>query len=74
MSEKHKKTCRYVNYVENLLILLSAVTGCVLVSAFASLVFAPVDIRSSFASLIFVPVDITSSAIGVKICAITAGI
>ena len=60
MSEKYKKTYKYLNYVENLLILVSAVTGCVSVSAFASLVF--------------VPVDITSSTAGVKICAITAGI
>ena len=27
MSEKHKKTCKYLNYVENLLILASAITG-----------------------------------------------
>ena len=60
MSEKYKKTYKYLNYVENLLILVSAVTGCVSVSAFASLVF--------------VPVDITISTAGVKICAITAGI
>ena len=36
--EKCKKTCKYLNYVEHLLILVSAVTGCVSVSAFASLV------------------------------------
>ena len=28
MSEKSKKTCKYFNYVENLLILLSSITGC----------------------------------------------
>ena len=60
MSEKYKKTCKYLNYIENLLILLSTVTGCVSISAFASLVFAPVSI--------------ISSAIGLKICTITAGI
>ena len=60
MSEKYKKTCKYLNYIENLLILLSTVTGCVSISVFASLVF--------------VPVSITSSAIGLKICTITAGI
>ena len=43
-----------------MLILVSAVTGCVSVSAFASLTA--------------VPVGITSSAGGLKICAITAGI
>ena len=60
MSEKYKKTCKYLNYVENLLTLASTVTGCVSVSAFASLVRDPVGI--------------VSSAIGIKICAVTAGI
>ena len=60
MSEKYKKTCKYLNYVENLLVLASTVTGCISISAFASLVC--------------VPVDLTSSAVGINICAITAGI
>ena len=60
MSEKYKKTCHYLNYVEHLLILVSRVADCVSVSAFASLVF--------------VLFGITSSAVGLKICAITAGI
>ena len=60
MSEKHKKTCKYLNCVERLLILVSTVTGCVSISAFVSLFCASVVI--------------TSSAIGLKICAITAGI
>ena len=34
MSEKHKKTCKYLNYVEDFLVLASTVTGCVTVSAF----------------------------------------
>ena len=29
MSEKYKKTCKYLNYVEHLIILPSTVTGCV---------------------------------------------
>ena len=29
MSEKNKKTCKDLNYVENLVILAFAVTGCV---------------------------------------------
>ena len=58
MSEKSKKTCKYLNYVEHLLILVSTVSGCVSISAFASLVC--------------VPVCITSSVVGIKICAITA--
>ena len=60
MSEKYKKTCKYLNYVEHLLILGSAVPGCISISAFASLVC--------------VPVGITSSAVGINICAIIVGI
>ena len=60
MSEKYKKTCKYLNYVEHLLILALTSTSCVSVS--------------TFASLVCVPVGITSSAVGIKICAITAGI
>ena len=59
MSKKYKKTRTCLNYVENLLILAAAVTGCVLISAFDSLV----DI----------PVRIISSVVGINICAITAG-
>ena len=60
MSKKYKKTCTCLIYVENLLILSSTSTASVSISAFASLVW--------------VPVGITSSVVGVKICAITAGI
>ena len=49
-----------IDYVENLLILYSTITGYVSVSAFASLAC--------------VPVSITSSAIGINTCLITAGI
>ena len=34
MSEKYKKICKYLNYVEELLILASTVVGCVSISAF----------------------------------------
>ena len=44
MSEKYEKTCRYLNYVKHLLVLASTITGCVSVSAFASLVCVPVGI------------------------------
>ena len=47
MSEKQKKTCKYLNYVEHLLILPSPVTGCVSISAFASIVWVSVGITSS---------------------------
>ena len=60
MSEKYKKTFKYLNYVEHLLISVSTVTGCVSISVFTSLVC--------------VPVSNTSSAVGIKMCAITAEI
>ena len=34
MSEKNQKKCKYLNYVEHLLILVWTVTGCVSVSGF----------------------------------------
>ena len=58
MSEKSKKICKYLNYIEHLLILASKIAGSVSISAFTSLVC--------------VPVGITSSAVEIKICAITA--
>ena len=60
MSKKHKKVYRVLNYIEHLLILISTVTRCVWIS--------------TFASLVGFPIRITSSAIGLKICVITAGI
>ena len=38
MSKKHKKVCTALNYIEHLLFLASSVTGCVSISALASLV------------------------------------
>ena len=58
MSKKHKRVCRVLNYVGHSLIAISTITECVSVSAFASLVG--------------IPIGITSSAIGLKICVITA--
>ena len=60
MSRNHKKVCIILNYIEHFLILASTVTGCIWVAAFAY--------------LLGIPIGITSSAIGLKICAITAGI
>ena len=60
MSEKYKKTCKYLIYIEHLLILVWTVTGCASISAFAS--------------LIAIAVGITTSSVGIKICAITAEI
>ena len=60
MSKKHKKICRVINYIDHSLIVISTTTGCISISAFASLVG--------------IPIEITSSAIELKICVITAGI
>ena len=60
MSKKYKKICTTLNYIEHVLILASTITRC--------------DSISAFASLVGIPIGITSSAIGLKICAIAAGI
>ena len=60
MSRKYKKTWKYLNYVEHLLILVSTITGYVSISEFSLLVCVPVGIRSF--------------AVGIKTFAITAGI
>ena len=36
ISKKHKKICRVLNYIYHSLIGISAITGCVFISAFAS--------------------------------------
>ena len=61
MSQKHhKNVCGVLNYIKCLLIFVFAVTGCASISAFASLVA--------------ILVAITGSAVGSKICVLTAGI
>ena len=60
VSKKHKKACRFYNYIEHLIILISTVSGYVSISAFASLVG--------------IPIGYTISAIGLNICVITARI
>ena len=60
MSKKHKRVCTTLHYIEHFLILGSTITGCVS--------------NSAFASLVGIPIGIKSSAIGLKICAITAAI
>ena len=49
-----------MNYIDQLLIVICTINGCVFIYAFAS--------------LIGIPIRIASSANGLKICAITAGI
>ena len=60
ISKKHKKVCTTLDYVEHFLIVGSAITRCVSISAFASLVG--------------IPIGITRSAVGLKICVTTAAI
>ena len=58
MRKKHKKVCMGLNYIEQLLILISVITGCVSISPFA---------------LLFeIPIATASSVVGSKICVITA--
>ena len=45
MSGKYKKSCKYLKYAEHLLILASVVTGCISISAFASLDAIPVGLH-----------------------------
>ena len=42
MSKKHKRVCRVLNYIDHLLFVISTITRCVSISAFASLVGIPV--------------------------------
>ena len=60
MSERHKKVCSTLNKFEHFLGFVSAVSGCVSISAFAS--------------LFGVPVTIASSAVRIKIWVSNAGI
>ena len=59
MSEKHKKVCRAMNYLEHFIVFVSVVIGCVS--------------NSAFGSLVGVPVGIISSTVGLEIHEITAG-
>ena len=60
MSKKYKKVSRVLNCIDHSLIVISTITGCVSISAFTPL-----------AGIL---IGITSSAIGFKICVITAWI
>ena len=42
ISKKHKTVRRVLNYIDHSLILISTITGCVSISAFASLVGIPI--------------------------------
>ena len=53
MSKKHEKVCSTLDYIKRFLALASTITGCISISAFAS--------------LLGIPIGITSSAMGLKI-------
>ena len=42
ISKKHKTICRVLDYIDHSLIVISTITGCVSISAFASLVGIPI--------------------------------
>ena len=44
VSNKHKKVCTTLNYIKHFLNLASAITGCVSISAFASLLGIPIGV------------------------------
>ena len=58
MSRKHKKVCTALNFIERFLISAYIITECISITVL----------------LLSIPIGITSSTIGLKICAITAGI
>ena len=60
MSRKHRKVCTTLYYIEHILILATAITECISICAFVS--------------LLGIPMGITSSEIGLKNCAIAATI
>ena len=59
MSKKHKSVCTILNYTDYSPILISTITGCVSISAFAF--------------LFGIPIGIANSTIGLKICVISTG-
>ena len=60
MTKKHEKVCRVLIYIDHSLLVISTISGCVSISAFAS--------------LFGISKRITSSVIELKVCTITAGI
>ena len=60
MSKKNKKVCRALDHIDQSLIEISKINGRAFFSAFTS--------------LFDIPIRIATSAIGLKICVITAGI
>ena len=51
MSRKYKKVCTTLNYIERFLILVSTITRCISISAFASLLDISIGITSFLVGL-----------------------
>ena len=51
MSRKHKKVYTTLIYIEHIFILVSTITRCILISAFASSIGIPIGIMSSVIGL-----------------------
>ena len=47
MSERNKKVCATLNFIEHCLILASAITECISISAFSSFIGIPLGIKNS---------------------------
>ena len=54
MKNKHKKVYRILTYIDHFLVSASSITGCVSVSALASVVVIPIGITSFMVGLEFV--------------------
>ena len=54
--EQNELVCTTLNYIEHFLILASAVTGCISISVFASLLGIPIGITSSALGLLAVAI------------------
>ena len=54
MKKKHKKVYRILTYIDHFLVSASSITGCVSVSALASVVVIPIGITSFMVGLEFV--------------------
>ena len=55
----YEKTCKYLNYIEHLVILVSTVTGCIYIFVFVSLACVPAGFNKT---------------VVIKLCAIISGI
>ena len=60
LSKKYEKTCKYLNYIEHFVTLVSTVAGCIYIFVFVSLACVPAGFKGY--------------AVVIKLCAIISGI